>query len=190
MISFIEGEVIEKDSRGVVVRAGGLGFRLLTADTTLRKLPQVGETTALWTHLYFRDDRMELYGFLAREELDLFELLISVAGIGPKSALAVLDIGNVEKIKSAIASGDITLLMRVSGIGKKSAERIVVELRSKIATSRIPHETLRADLDAEEALTSLGYSRMQAKEALERVPASASRPEDRVREALKILGRK
>lgn len=190
MIAFLEGELVAKDGRAAVVKTGGLGFKVLANTSTLRKMPQLGGAVKLWTNLYLREDALELYGFLSREELNFFELLNSVAGIGPKSALAILDIGNVEKIKTAIASGDISLLTRVSGIGKKSAERIVLELRQKIAVGTMSRQALSADLDAEEALTSLGYSRTQAKEALEKVSPAVALPEERVKEALKILGRK
>jgi len=190
MIAFLEGELAAKDSRLVVVKTGGLGLSVLVNTSTLRKMPQVGEIVKLWTNLYVREDAMELYGFLSREELDLFELLNSVAGIGPKSALAILDVGNVDKIKTAIASGDTSLLTRVSGIGKKSAERIVLELRQRVSAGRMSHQALKADLDAEEALISLGYSRAQAKEALEKANPAVSLPEERLKEALKILGRK
>lgn len=190
MISFLEGEIVAKDSRSAVVKSGGLGLRVFAAPSSLRKMPQAGEVVKLWTNLYFRDDRMELYGFLSQEELEFFEMLNSVAGVGPKSALAILDIGNVEKIKSAIASGDTAILTRVSGIGKKSAARIILELRPKVALAKMSPESLSIDLDAEEALVALGYSRYQVREALERVSAEITLPEGRVREALKLLGRK
>jgi Holliday junction DNA helicase RuvA len=134
---------------------------------------------------------LSLYGFLTLEELEMFELLISISGIGPKAAIGILTIAEPKTIRAAVLSGDSSILTRVSGVGKKTAERVILELKNRIA--ELPGEdqgTARADSEAIEALVSLGYSATQAREALKSVPEKVKDVSERVREALKFLGKK
>ena len=142
----------------------------------------------LWTHLHVKEDAMELYGFLHRSELEFFESLISISGIGPKSALGVLALAPVDNLKKAISSGDTSYLTKVSGIGRKTAEKIVLELKDKMgagAGAFVAGE-LQEDSDILEALVSLGYSQREAREMIQKIPANIKGRDQRIKEALKI----
>jgi len=143
----------------------------------------------LLTHLHVREDILALYGFLAEEELEFFGLLISVSGIGPRSAIAVMSLAPVARLKAGIAGGEADLLQKSSGIGKKTAERIILELRDKIAPGghREIIKLMESDNDVYEALTSLGYSGTQAKNTLSKVDPKITETKERLKEALKIL---
>ncbi|MDZ4284431.1 MAG: Holliday junction branch migration protein RuvA, partial [Patescibacteria group bacterium] len=143
---------------------------------------------SLWTHLVVRDDALELFGFRERDELSLFERLISVSGIGPKSALAILDLAPVETLRSAIARGDTSYLTKVSGIGKKTAQKIVLELRDSLASAREADSAGEDYGDVIDALTTLGYSAREAREALKKMPPSTADTSERIKAALKTLG--
>lgn len=193
MISFLEGSIEFKGTKFVIVKTdGGVGYKVFLSEETLHKISEKGASVKLWTHLQVREDALELYGFLNFAELDLFQTLNSISGIGPKSALGVLNIAPVDTIKKAIAAGDTSYLTRVSGIGKKIAEKIVLELRDKMAGKGINVEApeLKEEADALEALVSLGYSQREAREALQAVPREILGAEQRVKAALKKLGRK
>ena len=145
----------------------------------------------MWTHLAVRENILDLYGFSSEEELRLFELLLTVSGIGPKSGLAVLDIATVETLRTAIAGGNASYLTKVSGIGKKTAEKIVLELQDKVgAIVEGSAATLHGDSEALEAMRALGYSQAEARDALRKVSSEIEGSSDRLREALRILGRK
>ena len=191
MISYLSGKIKSKDLKSLCINVGGIGYRVYT---TLRILDKavLGQEIELYTYLNVREDALELYGFENTEELELFTKLISVSGIGPKSALGVFTIAKAMEIKQAIANGDPALLTRVSGIGKKTADRIIVELRNKIGEIKITGKEYGnlapSDADAIDALVGLGYSSSQAVEALRQ--AEEGTVEDRLRQALKILGKK
>lgn len=190
MISYLAGTIQSKDLKSICINVGGVGYRVYTTLRVLDKF-NIGQEVEFHVHLHVREDALELYGFETTEELEFFIKLISVSGIGPKSALAVFSIASVHEIKQAIANGDAQILTRVSGIGTKIAERIIVELRNKIGElkTNIPGQTLQiGDADAIEALIGLGYSRQQAVEALRQ--AGEGTVEERLKQALKILGKK
>lgn len=149
-------------------------------------------TIKIWTHQYIREDAEELYGFLHFAELDLFETLIGVSGVGPKTALGVMGVAPIDTLKRAIASGDTSYLTKVSGIGRKTAERIIVELREKMAGRGVSVEApeLKEEVDALEALQALGYSQKEARDALSKNSDNTASAEKRIKEALKNLGRK
>lgn len=190
MISFLDGTIEFKGEKFAVVKVGGVGYKIFVGPETMRKLPERGNDTKLWTHQYVREDSIELYGFLEYAELDLFETLINVPGIGPKGGLGVLGIAPVDTLKKAIAAGDTSYLTRVSGIGRKTAEKIVLELKEKMAGRGVLVEApeLKEEADVLEALISLGYSQREAREALASVPQEIKSVEKRVVEALKKLG--
>src|SRR3954447_1819572 len=135
MIALVSGEVAVRRADHVVVACGGVGYRLAVSAETLRHVPRVGEPASLHSHLIVRDDALLLYGFATEEERDLFLLLIGVQGVGPKMALAVLSGGPPRELLAAVAGGDVARLQSVPGIGKRTAERIVVELREKVGAT-------------------------------------------------------
>lgn len=190
MIGHIEGEVRAVRSTFAIIGAGGIGYKVALTKEALAELRP--ETTAsLWTHLAVREDALDLYGFRNEEELRIFELLLTVSGIGPKSAMAVLDVATVETLRSAISQANASYLTEVSGIGKKTAEKIVLELKDKIgASSAESKHALKGDQEAQEAMRSLGYSQNEARETLRKVPHTIVNSNDRLREALKIVGKR
>lgn len=188
MIGHLKGSVSAIRAGYAIVSAGGVGYKVFVTRELLLTLKQDGEA-ALWTHLAVRESILDLYGFGSEEELRLFELLLTVSGIGPKSGLAILDIASVETLRSAVSTGNASYLTKVSGIGKKTAEKIVLELRDKVGTSIDGSSaTLKGDEEALEAMRALGYSQSEARDALRKVPQEIERSNERLREALRILG--
>jgi holliday junction DNA helicase RuvA len=189
VIAKIRGKIAYLRDHYAVVDVSGVGYKIFVTDFAMGKMAG-SEETELFTHTHVREDALSLYGFLTLEELEMFELLISISGIGPKAAIGILTIAEPKTIRTAIITEDSSILTRVSGVGKKTAERVILELKNKIAD--LPGEdqsAARADSEAIEALASLGYSVAQAREALKAVPESVSDVSDRVREALKGLGK-
>lgn len=192
MIGFLEGKIEFKGEKFAVINVGGVGYNVFFSSENLKKVPEKGEDVKIWTHEYVREDKIELYGFLTRAELEFFELLIGISGIGPRGALGVMSLAPVDTLKRAIGAGDTSYLTRVSGIGRKTAEKIVLELKDKMSGrgASIDAPELKDDADALDALISLGYSREEARRALLATPHGAEGIEKRVTAALKILGRK
>jgi len=190
MIGSIRGKITLKTEKFLLVEANGIGYKVNISPDTLSKVQKDAEIF-LFIHTHVREDILDLYGFLERQELEFFEMLINVSGIGPKGALAILSVASIETLKKAISTGDIGYLTKISGIGKKTAEKIVIELRDKVASdaSEKGGGSLRDELDALEALKSLGYSQNEAREALKKVKSDAD-TNTKIREALKILGGK
>lgn len=192
MISLLHGTIEFKGERFTVINVNGVGYKVFLAPEMLRRLPNAGEQIKLWTHLAVREDAMDLFGFFHYAELQFFELLISVSGIGPKSALGILGVASLDNLKKAISAGETAYLTSVSGIGRKMADKIIVELKDKIGGAGISEGAasgLREEADALEALTSMGYSMREARDALAVVDPSISGTEKRLSEALKVLGR-
>lgn len=190
MIGYIEGTVRALRPTFAIVSTGGVGYKITLTKEALAGLKAEGPAS-LWTHLVVREDVLDLYGFRTEEELRIFELLLTVSGIGPKSALAVMDVASVETLRSAISQANAEYLIEVSGIGKKTAEKIVLELKDKIGASAAEAgHALQGDQEAQEAMRALGYSQNEAREALRKVPRSVVNSNNRLREALKIVGRK
>lgn len=186
MIGSIKGKIILKTDKFVVVEASGVGYKINVSPDTLSKSKKATEEISLWIHTHVREDILDLYGFLDRGELEFFEMLINVSGIGPKGALSILGIASIETLRKAISTGDTAYLTKISGIGRKTAEKIVIELRDKISEEK-SGSSLQGELDALEALKSLGYSQNDAREALKKVSADGN-TNTKIREALKILG--
>lgn len=187
MISHLSGIVCEKGARFAVVEAGGIGYKVWTTDDTLRRL-KLNTETKLWTHHAVREDAEDLFGFAEKEDLKLFELLLNVPGIGPKTALNILNVATPETLRRSITSGETAYLTKISGIGRKTAEKIILELREKLGASE-EGATLKEEVDALEALKSLGYSHAEAREALKEVPKEITGASERVKHALKTLGK-
>lgn len=165
-----------------------MGYKVNVSPDTLSKLKKSGDTAGLWIHTQVREDAIDLYGFLDRPELEFFEMLLGVPGIGPRSALAVLSVASLETLRRAIGGNDIVYLTKVSGIGRKTAEKIIIELRDKMGEEK-KGGSLQGELDALEALKSLGYSQIEAREALKKTSPNTD-TNAKIREALKILGGK
>jgi Holliday junction DNA helicase RuvA len=188
MIGYIEGIILYKEDRGLIVNVGGVGY-LVAVTNQVSLSVEIGERHRFWTHLVVREDALDLYAFTERRELEFFRLLIGVSGIGPKSALNVLSLADVDTLLHAIEGGDGAYLTKVSGIGKKLGEKIVLELKDKIET--IPHarsSATSAESEALEALEALGYA---AKDVRDVVRASAKEglsTEEIIRKTLQVLG--
>ncbi len=189
MIASIEGVVVAADQKAVVIRAHGIGYKVFSTTDTLEKIKKEKGEVVVWTYLAVRENALDLYGFLDKESLSFFELLITVSGIGPKSALSIMNIASIATIEKAISTGEIAYLTKVSGIGRKTAEKIVLELRDKIATIDDFGDSVQGDVDTIEALKALGYSQNEAQNALKKTPKEVSGPSERVKAALKILGK-
>jgi holliday junction DNA helicase RuvA len=187
MIALVAGEVAVRRADHVVISCGGVGYRLAVSAETLRHVPRVGEEAMLHTHLVVRDDALALYGFATEEERDLFLLLIGVQSVGPKMALAVLSGGSPRDLLSAVAAGDVARLQAVPGIGKRTAERIVVELREKVGpVIDDPIVVTRGDDPrslAREGLVGLGFSAQEAESLLASAPPGSA--EDLIAHALR-----
>lgn len=193
VIHSLTGTIIKRADTAAVVRCGGVGYLVHLGARTLGDLPPAGEEVTLYTHLAVKEDAHELYGFLDEHALALFELLITVSGVGPKTALGVLDLDTVPNVMAAILTRRADLLMRASGIGKKTAERIILELQSRMALAGAEEraKTMDASREAEEALVTLGYPRAEARRALEAIEAPAdATAEALLRAALKSLGKR
>ncbi len=197
MISYIKGILTEKNSDNVVVECGGVGFKIYTSYTTLCDTQCAkGNEVILRTHMYIREGIMDLYGFISSDELELFELLISVSGVGAKGAIAVLSSMNPAKLSMTIASGDVSAMKKAPGIGPKTAQRIILELKDKIknetfvsspgdAFSEVVPVTSNEREEAVNALISLGYTSAEARNAVSK--AGGDNVEDIIKFALKNL---
>ncbi|OHA79773.1 MAG: Holliday junction DNA helicase RuvA [Candidatus Yonathbacteria bacterium RIFCSPHIGHO2_01_FULL_51_10] len=190
MIGKLTGVVAFKGDRFIILEAGPVGYKVHVTLERLRTIPREGEgSVSLWIHTVVREDALDLYGFGDRSELDLFEKLIGISGVGPKSALSILSMAPVETLRRAISSGDTTYLTKVSGIGRKIAEKIVIELKETLGfREENGIAGLAGEIDAIEALEALGYSQREARDALSGVPKDIVDASARIKEALKLLG--
>ena len=199
MYAFIEGEVCEKLNGCLVLLASGVGWQLNCSNNTLQAAPPLGEKMRCYTFLSVREDAMELFGFATREEKEMFLQLTSVSGIGPKTALGVLGAMPLRDLNLAILLGDVNALSRAPGIGKKTAQRIALELKDKIsqadvsassaAAASVPVSALTSDAATEaiEALIALGYSSTEARNAISQVRDQTDKPEELIRLALRAM---
>lgn len=188
MIITLEGKITFKGLRYLVLEVVGVGYKVFVSPDTLRKIAQNDQKVKVFTSLYMRENALELYGFMTLAEMELFETLNGVSGVGPRTALGVLGVGSVDMLKRAIASGETSYLTKVSGIGRKTAERIIIELREKMGKGLEGSDEFRHEEDALEALRSLGYSLREAREALNKVPQDIKGAEKRIKAALNVLG--
>ncbi|MCX6702043.1 MAG: Holliday junction branch migration protein RuvA [Candidatus Zambryskibacteria bacterium] len=185
MIGYLKGTIMHQDLKSVILDVSGVGYKIYTNTTILENTKQ--KEVEFWTYLAVRENALDLYGFKTKEELEFFELLISVSGIGPKSALGILTIATLKNLRHAISTGDISHLIKVSGIGKKNAEKIVIELKDKLQglSTDLSH-SMSGDLDALEALKALGFGEREVRETLKKV-ADIEDVSEKVKKALKIL---
>lgn len=192
MIAKIEGIIIHIADKFLIIDVSGVGYKLyVTAENLASSI--FGDHASFWVHTAVRENSIDLYGFKNINEMSFFESLLDVSGIGPKSALSILAVAPIDTLKRAIATGDTSYLNKVSGIGKKTAEKIIIELRDKLKDYKNEDDTpgiLRDESDIVEALKSLGYSQNEARDALKQVPATTIGMNARIKEALQILGKR
>ena len=194
MIASLRGTLEELGSNWAIINVGGIGFQVYMPTSTLSMLGTIGKEVRLYTHLHLREDNVALYGFASAEELGLFQSLIGVSGVGPKLALAMLSAMDVGKLTMALATGSIDLLTGIPGIGKKTASRLVLELKDKIAAGWIvtpAAQLAQENTEVLAALISLGYSVSEANRAIASLPpASDLSLEERIKLALQYFGGK
>lgn len=194
MIYTLSGELAKRNESNFILENNGVGFQISTNQRTLGDLPANGGRFKIFCFLYIRETRLELYGFLTEETLKFFELLNTVSGIGPKTALGILDAGPVASLMASIAENKIDFLTRSSGIGQKTAERLILELRNKIKlpkTSKGLADAIAVDDEVEGALIGLGYGRNEAKQILKKAPPADKNKggfADRLKQVLKSAG--
>ncbi len=184
MISFIQGKIVDTDKDRIVVENGGIGFEILMPDSMISALPARGSEVRIFTYMYVREDVLALYGFLSKDALDMFKLLITVSGIGPKGALGILSVLTVDALRLAIISDDAKTIAKAPGIGAKTASKLVLELKDKCHIEDIIYEDdasgaqlgtadSEARSDAIQALVALGYSASEATRAVREVATAA-----------------
>lgn len=190
MIAYLKGKIRQVADNFIVLENNGIGYQVFLSPEYARAMI-VGAEAEVFTHHYVREDALDLYGFPTQAELEFFEKLISISGIGPKTALNILSVTEVEKLKQAIIKKDLLFLNKISGIGKKTAERLILELEGKLIGTAEGHEraTSNADVDVMEALQSLGYSQEQARRALKDVDPNLESTDAKLKAALKLLAR-
>lgn len=190
MIAKIRGKVEFLKDNYVIIDVGGLGYKVYLTSYTLGKIAG-NEEVELFTYTHVREDILALYGFLSQNELEMFELLISISGIGPKAALGILTIASVDAIRMAVLNEDTSVLTKVSGVGKKTAERVILELKSKIAKlpagSSVGEEKVSSDNEVLEALLGMGYSSFEAREAVKNLPKESKDLSEKIRLALRSM---
>lgn len=190
MIASIQGTILRIEQYGLIIGVGGIGVRVLAPRNVLENVGGTGRAITLHTHLIVRETELALYGFHSEEDLQLFEVLLGVNGVGPKVALAILGTLSPELLKNAIMREDTAVLQRVPGIGKKTAERIMFQLRDKLDLTMISTAVpLVSDVDADviDFLTGLGFSIVEAQSALQHIPRETTDINDRVQAALQYL---
>ena len=200
MISHLRGTLVSKEPVLVTIDVGGLGYSVNIPLSTFEKLPEMNSTITLYTHLHVREDEMSLFGFHTEEERKMFRLLIGISGIGPKVALGILSGTGIIQLKKSVMEGDVDRLTTIKGIGKKTAQRLILELRDKLGAADDSDEWLREGAETEldksimttvSALETLGYSHKQAFEAAKKSARSLGAdalPEDLIRDALSNIG--
>ena len=189
MIARIEGTIVHVADKFLIVDVSGVGYKLYVTTEAIGS-SKLGDHTSFWVYTAVRENSLDLYGFKTINEMSFFELLLDVSGIGPRSALGILTVASIDTLKRAIATGDTSYLNKVSGIGKKTAEKIIVELRDKLKDYKNEDDTpssLRDESDMLEALKSLGYSQNEARDALKQVPPTTVGTNARIKEALRLL---
>ncbi|PIR88992.1 MAG: Holliday junction branch migration protein RuvA [Candidatus Harrisonbacteria bacterium CG10_big_fil_rev_8_21_14_0_10_40_38] len=189
MIQALSGTLIAKRPSKLIVDIGPVAFGVYVSENVLANSPEIGSKIKLFSYLHVREDALELYGFLDERELDLFKKLHGISGIGPKSALSILGVAPIEQLVSAINVGKADLLSRASGVGKKTAERIVLELKGKLSfqSSAEALNIFESDVELEETLVGLGYTRAHVKMVISKIDPSVSGFKDRLKEALKNM---
>lgn len=200
MFSYIKGILITKSINYIVLEVNGIGFKIFMSQTTIGRLGEIGEEVKIYTHMHVREDEMSLYGFTTNDELRMFELLISVSGVGAKSAITMLSNITPSSFALAVISNDIKSLTKIPGIGSKTAQRIVLELKDKLKTEETISNTTNEEIklaikdddkvsEAVAALKVLGYTMTEIEKVFEKLDTNNMSVEDIIRKALSNLGR-
>ena len=199
MYAYINGKIADKANNYVVIDAGGVGYKIYMSPNVIEKLPDVGEMQKVHTYYYVREDNISLYGFLSNEELRMFELLLSVSGIGAKLAIQILSVITPSSFALAVISNDVSKIVNIPGIGKKTAARIILELKDKLKTEQAVatknEKVVQAiyedekHLEAITALQVLGYTRKEIEKAFEKLELQNLSVEEIIKKALTILGK-
>lgn len=201
MISYIKGELTEVFEDTVVVETNGIGYNIRVPASVLDRLPSVGSAVRIYTYLYVKEDAMNLFGFLSRDDLSVFKLLLNVSGIGPKGALAILSTIGPDDLRFAVLSEDVRTISSAPGIGAKTAKRLIIELKDKLKLAEVfetalankekassENDVLLARNEAVEALVALGYASAQAMKAVQQVENAEEKDSEQIlKEALKKL---
>jgi Holliday junction DNA helicase RuvA len=191
MIASLRGQITELGNRYAVVEVNNIGYKVFLTDDSIHSL-KLNSEAFIFIYNIIREDANDLYGFISRKERDFFELLIGISGIGPKSALNIMSLVSSDTLVSAVRSGSTSHLVKVSGLGRKTAEKIVLELKDKLAPFADDHDSeysaeITSDMDAVEALKALGFSADEAREALKKIDKSITTTSQKVKAALKVL---
>lgn len=187
MIGSLTGKVTYKKPTSVVIDVGGVGYQVHLLAETLQNT-EIGSEIKCLTYLAVRENALDLYGFTNSAELDFFTLLIGISGIGPKSAMAILSLASPDALRQAVAAGDTSYLTKIAGIGRKSADKIVLELKDKIGQAESGDDQIGgSDSEVLDALVAIGFSVKDAREAIKKVSPTDS-TNDKIKEAIKILG--
>ena len=201
MFAYISGRLEDKENNAVIVDNGGIGYRIFMPQKGIQSLPELGEVVKIYTYHYVREDNISLYGFITKEELRMFELLLSVSGIGAKSAVVVISEMSPSNFALDVISGDVTNLVKVPGIGKKTAQRVILELKDKLKTEsailkqeevedcNLVQEINSNKEEAIAALLVLGYTKKDVENAMLKIELKDLSTEDIIRKALAILAR-
>ena len=198
MFAYIKGVLEAKADTYVVIETGGIGYKVFMPVSAINKLGEIGDNVKVYTYYYVREDAINLYGFCSDEELKMFELLISVSGIGAKSALGILAEVSPSNFALAIITNDVSKLVKIPGIGAKTAQRMILELKDKLKTVQAVNKeekvvaAIQNDESASEAMAALqmlGYNRKEIEKAFERIDTNGVGVEDIIRKALSILGK-
>ena len=201
MISYIKGELTEVFEDTVVVETNGIGYNIRVPGSVLDRLPSVGSSVRIYTYLYVKEDAMNLFGFLNRDDLSVFKLLLNVSGIGPKGALAILSTIGPDDLRFAVLSEDVKTISSAPGIGAKTAKRLIIELKDKLKLAEVfetalankekassENDVLLARNEAVEALVALGYASAQVMKAVQQVENAEEKDSEQIlKEALKKL---
>ena len=199
MIAYIKGKLEIKSNTYVVIDVGGVGYKIFMSATAINEIGETGKEVKVHTHYYVREDNISLYGFNTQEELKMFELLLSVSGIGAKSAIAMLSEIKPSSFALAVISDDVKALTKIPGIGAKSAQRIILELKDKLKTEQAISKDVAPEIktaivndnkvdEAVSALQVLGYNKREIEKAFEVIDTSGATVEDIIKKALKVLG--
>ncbi len=200
MISYIKGEVVKKGIDYLIIENNGIGYYINTSFNTLKNLSE-GDVSSVFTYMHIREDVLALYGFSKKDELEMFKKLISVNGIGPKAGLAVLSTYDINSVKVAILKDDVNAISKVPGIGKKTASKIILDLKDKVGSIdeidsinlsdiEVISDSVNNDIeDISKVLMTLGFSQLEAKKALENIDISGKTENQIIKEALKNLNR-
>lgn len=202
MISFIRGELAAVEEQKAVIDVGGVGYGVFMPGQALSRLPAIGKEVKVYTYLNVREDAMQLFGFLSREDLEIFKLVIGVSGIGPKGGLNVLSCMTPDELRFAVLAGDAKAIAAAPGIGKKTAEKLILELKDKMDIAEVLDRAAHGDesvasivseagsemqKEAVEALVALGYGSTESMKAVRKAASDCSSVEDILKEALKYL---